>query len=120
MHGFSNGRGRSSVLGVRPSALIRYRVPGTRNLVPGTRAPFPHLINKALYFPSPFLDTLAKTLPSVLIGIILFKGLHFSNRKNRRFLFVYLIYLLSDWLDTELVACLDNPLYCRIAVCVKF
>jgi hypothetical protein len=30
-------RARSSVLGVRPSALIRYRVPGTRDLEPGTR-----------------------------------------------------------------------------------
>jgi len=47
---FSGGRARSSVLGVRPSALIRYRVSGTRyqvagirHLVPGTPVPFPHL-----------------------------------------------------------------------------
>ena len=33
---FSSGRAQSSGLGVRPSALIRYRVPGTRNLEPGT------------------------------------------------------------------------------------
>jgi len=34
---FSGGRARSSVLGVRPSALIRSRVPGARYPEPGTR-----------------------------------------------------------------------------------
>jgi hypothetical protein len=34
---FSGGRARSSVLGIRPSALIRSRVPGARYPGPGTR-----------------------------------------------------------------------------------
>jgi hypothetical protein len=34
---FSGGRARSSVLSTRPSALIRYRVPGARYPGPGTR-----------------------------------------------------------------------------------
>jgi len=34
---FPSGWARSSVLGVRPSALIRYRVPGARYPGPGTR-----------------------------------------------------------------------------------
>jgi hypothetical protein len=36
---FSGGQARSSVLGVRPSALIRDRVPGPRCQVPGTWNP---------------------------------------------------------------------------------
>ena len=41
---FSGGRARSSVLGVRPSASIRSRVPGTRDLESGT--PYQHLSSK--------------------------------------------------------------------------
>jgi len=37
MCAFSGSRARSSVLGVRPSASIRYRVPGARYPGPGTR-----------------------------------------------------------------------------------
>jgi hypothetical protein len=37
MCAFSSGPARSSVLGVRPSALIRYRVSGPSSRVPGTR-----------------------------------------------------------------------------------
>ena len=36
MCAFSSSRARSSVLGVRPPALIRYRVSGPRCRVPGT------------------------------------------------------------------------------------
>jgi hypothetical protein len=38
---FSSGWARSSVLGVRSSALIRYRVPGPRWQVPDTWYPVP-------------------------------------------------------------------------------
>ena len=34
---FSSGRARSSVLGVRPSASIRFRISGTRCQVPGSQ-----------------------------------------------------------------------------------
>jgi hypothetical protein len=37
MGAFSRGRARSSVLGIRPSASIRYQVSGPRCRVPGTR-----------------------------------------------------------------------------------
>jgi hypothetical protein len=38
---FSRVRARSSVLGIRPSVLIRYRVPGPRCQLPGTWHPVP-------------------------------------------------------------------------------
>ena len=44
---------RSPVLGVRPSALIRYRVPGPRCQVPGTwyLTPTPHFPHQILTKP---------------------------------------------------------------------
>jgi hypothetical protein len=47
VYAFSGGRARSSVLGVRPSALIRSRVPGARYPEPGTRYLAP------LHYPRP-------------------------------------------------------------------
>jgi len=41
MCAFSGGQARSSVLGVRPSARIRYRVPGSRYPGLGTWHPCP-------------------------------------------------------------------------------